>query len=223
MAPKENSKAVAGREKKAAVQAVKDAKVRAEQEAREAAAWNVGAKDDSRKADAERKKAEAAAKKAERDALLAAEEASTSAKKPVVKGASKVAARREAKVESFTTTGGDGPVEEYSASGLDAALDLLSVTEKGTLASSSDKVERHPEKRMKSAWAAFEERELPLLKAENPSLRLTQLKQMLQKKWKKSPENPLNQSHVQYNTTRGEEVAAIENEREQVLETFRQK
>ena len=41
--------------------------------------------------------------------------------------------------------------------------------------------ERHPERRMKSAYAAFEERELPVLKEENPGLRLSQLKNMLQK------------------------------------------
>lgn len=34
---------------------------------------------------------------------------------------------------------------------------------------------------------------MPRLKAENPSLRQSQLKQMLRKEWQKSPENPLNQ------------------------------
>jgi hypothetical protein len=39
-------------------------------------------------------------------------------------------------------------------------------------------VDRHPEKRMKAAYQAFEDQQLPRLKAENPALRLTQLKQM---------------------------------------------
>lgn len=52
--------------------------------------------------------------------------------------------------------------------------------------------DKHPEKRMKAAYAAYEERKLKELKVEHPSLRLTQLKQMIFKEWQKSPENPLN-------------------------------
>lgn len=44
---------------------------------------------------------------------------------------------------------------------------------------------------MKAAYAAFEEKNLPRVKAENPNLRLSQLKQMLKKEWMKSPENPM--------------------------------
>lgn len=73
----------------------------------------------------------------------------------------------------------------YDATGIDEAIDVLSVSEK--------KVDIHPEKRMKAAYAAFEERELPRLKSENPNLRLSQLKQLLKKEWMKSPENPMNQ------------------------------
>lgn len=53
--------------------------------------------------------------------------------------------------------------------------------------------DRHPERRAKVAYDAYESRMLPELKAENPNLRLSQLKQMLRKDWMKSPENPLNQ------------------------------
>eukprot|EP00118_Oscarella_pearsei_P005353 m.24551 g.24551 ORF g.24551 m.24551 type:complete len:217 (+) comp28640_c0_seq1:163-813(+) len=53
-------------------------------------------------------------------------------------------------------------------------------------------VDLHPEKRMKGAFASFGEREMPRLKAENPTLRLSQLKQMLKKLWLKSPDNPFN-------------------------------
>lgn len=52
--------------------------------------------------------------------------------------------------------------------------------------------DKHPEKRMKAAYKRFEERELPLLKAEYPTLRRTQLNEMLWRKWQKSPENPIN-------------------------------
>ena len=57
---------------------------------------------------------------------------------------------------------------------------------------SEDSVDKHPEKRMKAAYEEFENVRLPQLKAENPNLRLSQLKQMLRKEWMKSPDNPLN-------------------------------
>ena len=80
---------------------------------------------------------------------------------------------------------------EVSARGVEEAIAVLRVGE--------EKAERHPERRMKAAYAAYEERELPKLKAENPNLRLSQLKQMLRKDWMKSPENPLNQDYVPFN------------------------
>ena len=52
------------------------------------------------------------------------------------------------------------------------------------------KVDKHPERRIKAAFAAFEEREMPRLKAENPTLRMSQLRQVLKKEWMKSPDNP---------------------------------
>jgi len=58
---------------------------------------------------------------------------------------------------------------------------------------SSEPVDMHPEKRMRAAFLAYEERRLPELKADNPNLRLSQLKQMIKKDWNKAPENPLNQ------------------------------
>jgi len=61
------------------------------------------------------------------------------------------------------------------------------------LGDSEDPVDKHPEKRVKAAYTAFEERRMPELKAENPNLRLSQLRQMLKKEWQRSPENPMNQ------------------------------
>ncbi|KAM3721581.1 Coiled-coil domain-containing protein [Dirofilaria immitis] len=54
-------------------------------------------------------------------------------------------------------------------------------------------IDRHPEKRLKAAYQEFEEKMLPRLREEYPTYRLSQLKQVLKKKWQKSPENPLNQ------------------------------
>ncbi|CDW54827.1 DUF1014 domain containing protein [Trichuris trichiura] len=53
-------------------------------------------------------------------------------------------------------------------------------------------VDRHPERRARTAFAAYQERRLPELKKEHPNLRLSQLNQMLKKEWQKSPDNPLN-------------------------------
>lgn len=61
-------------------------------------------------------------------------------------------------------------------------------------------MDRHPEKRMKAAYTSFEETQLPILKKQNPTLRLSQLKQLLKKEWLKSPENPLNQAFKAYNS-----------------------
>lgn len=57
----------------------------------------------------------------------------------------------------------------------------------------SEAVDLHPEKRMKAAYLAYEERRLAEVKADNPNLRLSQLKQIIKKDWNKAPENPLNQ------------------------------
>uniref|UniRef100_A0A8W8HM62 Coiled-coil domain-containing protein n=1 Tax=Magallana gigas TaxID=29159 RepID=A0A8W8HM62_MAGGI len=61
------------------------------------------------------------------------------------------------------------------------------------LSNQAEEVDQHPEKRMKAAYKKYEETNLPILKQENPNMKLSQLKQMLWKDWQKSPENPLNQ------------------------------
>ncbi|ONK64263.1 uncharacterized protein A4U43_C07F23820 [Asparagus officinalis] len=53
--------------------------------------------------------------------------------------------------------------------------------------------DRHPERRLKASFKAFEEAELAKLKEEKPGLTLNQYKDMIWKMWKKSPDNPLNQ------------------------------
>ncbi|KAG8368035.1 hypothetical protein BUALT_Bualt15G0003300 [Buddleja alternifolia] len=57
-------------------------------------------------------------------------------------------------------------------------------------------VDKHPEKRLKASFKAFEEAELPRLKEEKPGLTHTQYKDMIWKLWKKSPDNPLNQPRL---------------------------
>lgn len=53
--------------------------------------------------------------------------------------------------------------------------------------------DKHPEKRLKAAFKAYEAENLPRIKAENPSMRMSQWKQILFKEWTKSSQNPLNQ------------------------------
>ncbi len=62
--------------------------------------------------------------------------------------------------------------------------------------------EKHPEKRMKAAFEAFEKERLPQLKQDNPNLRLSQLKQMMRKEWMKHPSNPMNKNLTEYNAKR---------------------
>jgi len=85
----------------------------------------------------------------------------------------------------------------------------------------NNKIDRHPERRVKSAYAIFEEKTMPILKEENPHLRRTQLKQMLQKRWKKSPDNPMNQQHIAYNATQEEENQAVADINNEVLDRLR--
>lgn len=71
----------------------------------------------------------------------------------------------------------------HIATTVDEALRVLDANE--------TEEDRHPEKRMKAAYKAYEDAQLPILKAENPSLKLSQLKQIIFKNWQKAPENPL--------------------------------
>nr|XP_011752296.1 coiled-coil domain-containing protein 124 [Macaca nemestrina] len=74
---------------------------------------------------------------------------------------------------------------------IEDAIAVLSVAEEAA--------DRHPERRMRAAFTAFEEAQLPRLKQENPNMRLSQLKQLLKKEWLRSPDNPMNQRAVPFN------------------------
>jgi hypothetical protein len=81
----------------------------------------------------------------------------------------------------------------------EGGMEARNVEDAISVLSVDDKQESHPERRLKAAFAAFEEERLPVLKAENPNMRLSQIKQMLRKEWLKSPDNPLNKNFVAYN------------------------
>ncbi len=85
-------------------------------------------------------------------------------------------------------------LEQVVASNVDDALKLLGVP-------GDREIDFHPEKRMKAAYLEFEEINLPILKQENPNMRLSQLKQLLQRDWMKSPKNPLVQNALKQNVS----------------------
>lgn len=204
----ENSKKAAGNARKADQASKKRQEEEARAEAAEDDKWSQGAKKgNKKKEDDAAKKAEAAKKKAEREALLKEEEDSLPSK-PSSKnrGAAKVAAKRAGKIDDFLND--QAPSSEITASGIDGALEALTLTKKSGAVSDKD-IDRHPERRFKAALAAFEERRLPEARKENPGLRLQQVKQLIFKEFEKSPENPFNQAtNLSHNATQ-DEVSAL--------------
>ncbi|KAH8310867.1 hypothetical protein KR044_003305 [Drosophila immigrans] len=205
-----NSKAAEARDRKDATKkAAQDAKAR-EAEDR---LWHDDdkslAKKQQRREEEERKKAEAARRKAESKALLDQETNSinTQRKQPLAKinrqqileeiekkqrvmdaineankpPPTRVVVQHTTLEENLNRSLADTDV----ATNVDEALAVLSV---------NDDDDKHPEKRMRAAYKTFESQNLPRIKAENPSLRMSQWKQMLMKEWNKSPDNPFNQA-----------------------------
>jgi hypothetical protein len=87
-----------------------------------------------------------------------------------------------------------------NASGIDNALDALSLATGGA---ASEAIERHPERRFRAAYAAFEARRLEEMR-EDRSLRRQQKVDLVRKEFEKSPENPFNQVSARFNATKGE-------------------
>jgi hypothetical protein len=85
-----------------------------------------------------------------RERLLAEEEASIAKKAPVLKGA-KLDAKMAKKESAFSAF---NSVPSYSASNIEDAIDLLMLATEDS--ETKDTVDRHPERRVKSAYAAFE-------------------------------------------------------------------
>ncbi|WEW54864.1 hypothetical protein PRK78_000290 [Emydomyces testavorans] len=210
----ENTKKTAGMARKADAAAQKQAVADAKKAAEEDRKWQQGAKSNMKKESEETKRAEAARKKAERDALLAAEEASQPSKP---KGASAKSATKKTRGTldlSHLSDHDDGALGEsttaskkpaaLSASGIENALDALSLT----ATSDHTKIDRHPERRFKTAYAAFEARRLPEIEKEQPGLRRQQRIEIVKKEFEKSEENPFNKVSVSYDASR-EEVAKV--------------
>lgn len=113
---------------------------------------------------------------ANKDPLLANTDAMIGMDGPDEEGGGAIAVGRKANVAGM---------EDIHASGLDSALSKLSVGGGGD--------DRHPEKRMKAAYKAYEEKMMPEMKEQYPGLKRQQYLDKIFALWKKSPENPLNQ------------------------------
>ena len=109
--------------------------------------WALGSK--VKNTDEIEKKQQKLKEKQLREELLSKEEEKFSLKKPTLK-INKTALKRELKSDSFLKN--EGFTEEYRASNLEDALNLLEITTGAT----NTKIDKHPEKRVKSAFAEFE-------------------------------------------------------------------
>ncbi|CAH0380890.1 unnamed protein product [Bemisia tabaci] len=203
----ENSKAAAARARKAQASEEKEAikKKQIEDELWKDDDKHVQRKQ-QRKESKEKKKMEQLEKKQEKKSILEQEIKSikTTGKEPLAKiTQAQIQAENEKRAAALSKlsssknvqTHVNVPLEENinhlqvegaEARTIDEAISVLSLKE--------TPVDKHPERRLKAAYAAFEEANMARIKAEHPTLRLSQLKQVLFKEWSKSPENPLNQT-----------------------------
>ncbi|TDL15866.1 DUF1014-domain-containing protein [Rickenella mellea] len=132
----------------------------------------------------------------------------------------------EEKMEKLEVVDGAEP-EVFTATGIDDALELLEVVtakkDKASVGQQAAGLEKHPERRFKAALEAYQERELPNLRAEHRGLRLQQYKEILYKQFQKSPENPFNQVLVSYDATKEDKLEALERKQKQVEERLRER
>ncbi|KAL1879373.1 hypothetical protein VTK73DRAFT_7104 [Phialemonium thermophilum] len=208
----ENTKRAAGMARKAEAAAQKAAAEDAKKQAAEAAEWQKGAKSNAKKEAEAAKKAEQARKKAEREALLAEEEKSLPSRAQPKNAKTAVKKTRGLDLSQLDD---DKPLAALNASGIDNALDALSIA-----GSSSDtKIDRHPERRFKAAYAQFEERRLKEMETDGTGqgLRLNQKKERIKKEFEKSPENPFNQVNARFDATK-EELAQIREQEKAKIE-----
>ncbi|XP_055796638.1 coiled-coil domain-containing protein 124-like [Salvelinus fontinalis] len=214
----ENSKAMTAKARKAEAKAVEDSHKKKELED---ALWQENdkhvLKKEQRKDDKEKKRLEALERKKENQRLLDEEAAKIKGK--AKEAAAAVAACKVTRAQIEETlrieqalqqqeqpkekekSQLESPLEENVNRIIpeEGAVDARSIEDAIAVLSTAEELDRHPERRVKAAFTSYEELNMPLLKKENPNMRLSQLKQQLKKEWMKSPENPLNQRFANYN------------------------
>ncbi|XP_011613326.1 coiled-coil domain-containing protein 124 [Takifugu rubripes] len=213
----ENSKAVTARARKAEAKAVADARKKQQEED---ALWEETdkhvLKKEQRKGDKEKKRLELLERKKENQRLLDEESARIRGKsqKELACAGKVTRAQIEEALQAEQLQQEQLEIKPKEMSHLEIPLEEninRIVPDEGTveartiedaiaaLSTGPEDQDHHPERRMKAAFAAYEEANMPLLKKENPNMRLSQLKQQLKKEWMKAPENPLNQRFTAYN------------------------
>lgn len=160
------------------------------------------------------KRAEQARKKAEKDALLAEEEKNARAAPKNTKQAVKKTNKGLDLSQLDDDAGPSKKPSALNATGIDNALDALSLTSE----SATQKIDKHPERRFKAAYAAFEERRLKEMDEDGSGqgLRQNQKKDKIRKEFEKSEDNPFNQVSARYDTTREELKEIKEREKSKI-------
>ncbi|XP_008331606.1 coiled-coil domain-containing protein 124 [Cynoglossus semilaevis] len=212
----ENSKAATAKARKAEAKAVADARKKREEED---AAWQETdkhvLKKEQRKDDKEKKRMELLERKKENQRLLDEEFLTMKGKNQKEPAPGKVTRAQIENTLQNEQQKEQNELKPKEKSHLETPLEEnvnKIVLEEGTieartiedaisvLSTGPEDMDRHPERRMKAAFLAYEEANMSRLKQENPNMRLSQLKQQLKKEWTKSPENPLNQRFTTYNS-----------------------
>ncbi|ROW09347.1 hypothetical protein VMCG_02544 [Cytospora schulzeri] len=201
----DNSKKAQGQSRKAEAAANKKAAEENKKAAVEDAEWDKGSKKANAKKEAEAaKKEEAARKKAEREALLAEEDKNTPGRSAPKNAKS---AQKKTRGLDLSQLDEDTPLGALNASGIDNALDALSITNQNNA-----KIDRHPERRKNAAWMKFREDRMEALQKEGffklKGNNRTSVLEKLRDEFETSPENPMNQVQASYNATQ-EELAEI--------------
>lgn len=165
----------------------------------------------SREAEAQ-KREEAARKKQEKQAILAEEEKEARAVPKNTKQAVKKSTKGTLNLSQLDDDESK-PAGALNASGIDNALDALSLTSNAT-----SKIDKHPERRFKAAFAAYEERRLKEMDEDGSGqgLRQNQKRERIRKEFEKSEENPFNQVNASYDASKDEINALREAERTKI-------
>ncbi|EHB04151.1 Coiled-coil domain-containing protein 124 [Heterocephalus glaber] len=190
----ENTKSAAARARRAEAKAAADAR---KQKELEDAYWRDEDKHvmrkEQRKEEKEKRRLEQLERKKETQRLLEEEDLKLKSGKAARAPAPGKVTR--AQIEGSLRR--EHPQREAPEPGLGPGLGRADAPPVGC--SVAEEADRHPERRMRAAFTAFEEAQLPRLKQENPNMRLSQLKQLLKKEWLRSPENPMNQRALPFN------------------------
>nr|XP_033811202.1 coiled-coil domain-containing protein 124 [Geotrypetes seraphini]XP_033811203.1 coiled-coil domain-containing protein 124 [Geotrypetes seraphini] len=210
----ENTKSAAARARKAEAKAVADAK---RQQELEDAYWKDDdkhvARKEQRKGEKEKKRLDHLERKKEAQRLLEEEDLKIKGKINKAGAPGKVTRaqieetlQKEESEEAVPKPKShlETPLEENVNRKVleEGMVEARTIEDAIAVLSMGDELDRHPERRMKAAFTAYEELTLPRLKQENPNMRLSQLKQLLKKEWMKSPDNPMNQRHVAFNAVK---------------------